>query len=142
MPVKHLAVDPVTGDPAESVAAIVETMARENVGDVIIEDRQEPVGIVTDRDVALAYARRDEPLDDLEAQDLMTEDPATIHGDAEAVDLPRKMAEARVRRLPVVDDDGKLIGVATLDDVVATAGEQLEDVATVIESQSPDYSPD
>ena len=52
------------------------------------------------------------------------------------------MAESEVRRLPVVDDDGALVGIATLDDVVATVGEELEGVATVIESQSPGYSPD
>jgi Mg/Co/Ni transporter MgtE len=52
------------------------------------------------------------------------------------------MADGAVRRIPVVDDDGKLVGIATLDDVVATTGEMLDDVATVIEAQSREYEPD
>lgn len=52
------------------------------------------------------------------------------------------MGESGVRRLPVVDDDGDLDGIVTLDDVVATVGEELEEIATVIENQSPGYSLD
>lgn len=141
MPVRNIAVDVVTAERDTSVGELVETMAEEGIGDVVIAEDGRPVGIVTDRDVALAVAQHGD-VSDLEAEQVMTEDPATIHQDAEAVELPAEMAESGVRRLPVVDDDGKLVGIATLDDVVATVGEELEDVATVIESQSPGYSPD
>ncbi|MFB6137121.1 MAG: CBS domain-containing protein [Halobacteriaceae archaeon] len=140
MPVKHLAVDPITADPDASLKSVAETMDEEGIGDVIITNGQKPAGIVTDRDVAMAFAEHDDA-QDLHAADVMSEDPVTVEGDAEAVELPRKMAEGRVRRIPVVDADGALTGVATLDDVVAVAGEELKNIATVIESQSPDYSP-
>ncbi|MFB6204952.1 MAG: CBS domain-containing protein, partial [Haloglomus sp.] len=140
MPVKHLAVEPVAAPPDTTVPQLAGILDEEGVGSVVIEEDGEPVGMVTDRDVAVAVANHDD-LSALHARDIMAEDPTTIHGDAEAVELPKRMAEARVRRLPVVDDDGSLTGVATLDDVVATTGEELEDVATVIEAQSPDYSP-
>jgi CBS domain-containing protein len=140
MPVKNLAVEPATAQPDASVEAMAEQLDAENVGSLIIQRQGEPVGIVTDRDIALTVASDDDP-SELVAEDIMSENPETIDDDAEAVDLPEKMAEERVRRLPVVDDDGHLTGVATLDDVVATAGEELEDVATVIEAQSPEYAP-
>lgn len=140
MPVKHLAVEAETANRGTPVRELARTMREQGVGDLIVEENHEPVGIVTDRDVALAVADGDD-LDDLAAEDVMTGDPATIEGDAEAVELPKKMAEARVRRMPVVNENGILEGVATLDDVVATAGEQLENAATVIESQSPEYEP-
>jgi CBS domain-containing protein len=141
MPVKHLAVEPVTAPPDTTVRQLAGILDDAGVGSVVIEADDEPVGLVTDRDIAVAVANHDD-IDGLHARDVMTEDPVTIDGDAEAVELPKRMAEGRVRRLPVVDDDGTLTGVATLDDVVATAGEELEDIATVIEAQSPDYSPD
>jgi CBS domain-containing protein len=141
MPVKTLAVDVVTAPADASIGEIARTMLEEELGDVVIAEDDRPVGIVTDRDVALAVARYDD-LDGLTAADVMTPDPVTIHEDATAVDLPARMAEGRVRRIPVVDDDGRLVGIATLDDVVATAGEMLKDVATVIEWQSREYRPE
>lgn len=141
MPVKTLAVDVVTASTAASVRELAQTMLDEELGDVVIAEDGTPVGIVTDRDIALTVARHDD-LSGLTAGDIMTPDPVTIHEDATAVELPAAMADGQVRRIPVVDDEGTLVGIATLDDVVATAGEMLDDVATVIESQSRQYEPD
>lgn len=140
MPVKHLAVDAKTANRSASVRDLAREMRDRGIGDLVITENDEPVGIVTDRDIALAVAEH-ESLAGLTAADVMTPDPVTIEGDAEDVELPKRMAEGRVRRIPVVDDDGSVTGIATLDDVVAVTGEQLEDIATVIESQSPEYSP-
>jgi len=139
MPVEHLAVKPVVAEPDTPAVRIAELLRDEGVGSVVIEKQGRPTGIVTDRDIVMAVADHNS-LSGLEASDIMTEDPVTIDGDAEAVELPKKMAETHARRIPVVED-GKLIGVATLDDVVATAGEELEDIAEVIEAQSPGYAP-
>ena len=141
MPVKSLAVDVVTARRDTSVPALARMMDDEQLGDIVIAWDEKPVGIVTDRDIALAVARYDD-LSELTAADIMTEDPVTVHEDATAVELPAMMAEGRVRRIPVVDDDGKLVGIATLDDVVATTGEMLKDVATVIEWQSREFRPE
>lgn len=140
MPVSSLAVDAVSAPPDTSISDLAQTMEEEQIGDVIITEDDKPVGIVTDRDIALAYGRG-EDLDSMDAEDLMTEDPVTIQEDAEDIELPKLMAEKEVRRIPVVDDDGRLVGIATLDDVVSVIGEELEDVADVIEAQSPGYSP-
>lgn len=69
-------------------------------------------------------------------------DVVTVHGDATAADLPAAMAAGGVRPIPVVDDDGRLVAIATPDDVVATVGELLDDVATTIELQSREFEPD
>ncbi|MFB6084135.1 MAG: CBS domain-containing protein [Halorientalis sp.] len=140
MPVENIAVEPVTARRDTPVPELAQTMLDEDLGDLIVTEDDEPVGIVTDRDIALAVARADD-LDALTAADVMTPDPVTIDADATAVELPSTMAEGGVRRIPVVDD-GRLVGVATLDDVVATTGEMLDDAATVIEAQSREYEPD
>lgn len=71
----------------------------------------------------------------------MTEDPARIQEDEELIEISRAIAEHNVRRFPIVDDDGTLTEIVALDDLVATIGEQLDNVAEMIESQSPNYSP-
>lgn len=140
MPVGDLAVEAITAQKDTAITELAQTMSDEGVGDLIIVEDDTPVGIVTDRDIALEVGQTDD-LTSRTAADLMSEDPVTIQADAEAVELPRKLGEAKVRRLPVVNDEGALQGIVTLDDVVATIGEELDNVATVIEAQSPGYTP-
>lgn len=140
MPVENLAVDAVTVDKNTSVSDIARIMGDEGIGDLIVVEDNKPVGIITDRDIALEVGQNDD-ISSLTANDLMAEDLVTIQDDAEAVELPKKMDEGKVRRMPVVDEDGTLQGIVTLDDVVATVGEELNNIVTVIEAQSPAYSP-
>lgn len=142
MPASTIAQEDVsTADEGTSARNIASRMADDEVGSVVVTGDEEPTGVVTDRDVALAVGRG-EDADSVTAGDLIDGDTATVDRDTEAVEVARQMGEARVRRLPVVDDDGELEGIVTLDDVVATVGEELEEIATVIENQSPGYSPD
>ena len=142
MPVSDLAQsDVVTATQDASGGELASKMRDENVGAIIVvDDGGDPVGIVTDRDIALAVADGD--ISDVTAGDIGSESPATIRGDAEAVDLARTFSEEKVRRLPVVDEDDELVGIVTLDDMIATIGEMMECAADVIEAESPGYSPD
>lgn len=141
MPVSDVASDDVvTGSRESSVGDVAADLRSENVGAVVITDGDEPVGVVTDRDIAVAVADRDD-VGSATAEDVMTEDPVTLRADAEGIEISRAIGDHGVRRLPVVDDDGTLVGIVTLDDLVATIGEQLANVADTIETQSPDYSP-
>lgn len=115
-------------------------MESEQVGSIVVTEDGEPVGIVTDRAIALAVGDGD--VESRTAEDVMAEDVATISQDEEAVNLASRLGDEHVRRLPVVDDGGELVGIVTLDDLVSTIGEQLDEVADVIEAQSPGYSPE
>ena len=132
--------DIVTASQESSIGDIAEQLESENVGAVVITEEEEPVGIVTDRDIVVAFTEHDD-LPSLTAGDVMTEDPVTLEADEEGMEISRTIGEHGVRRLPVVDSDGKVVGIVTLDDLVATIGEQLDNVADTIEIQSPNYSP-
>lgn len=123
-----------------TLADVAETLESENVGAVVVTDGDELAGIVTDRDLALEVAHGDD-VASKSVEDVMTADPVTIREDEEAIEISRMIGEHNVRRLPVVDEDGAVTGIVTVDDLVATIGEQLENVADTIEVQSPDYSP-
>jgi len=129
--------DVVTADQNDSITDVASRLDAENV--VVVTDGDQPIGIVTDRDVALSVADGD--VSSLVVEDVMQSDPVTIHEDEEAIELSRIIGEHGVRRMPVVDDDGALTGIVSLDDLVATIGEQLAEVAETIEAQSPEYSP-
>ncbi|WP_254768172.1 CBS domain-containing protein [Salinilacihabitans rarus] len=130
----------VTASKGRSLGEITELLDSEGVGAVVITDDDAPVGIVTDRDAALAIHRHDD-VSDVPVEDVMTADPATIREDEEAIEISRAIEEHNVRRFPVVDENGKLTGIVTLDDLVAVIGEQLDNAAETIEVQSPEYSP-
>lgn len=130
----------VTAQPDDSLQEVSSQLESENVGAIVVTEDDKPVGMVTDRDIALAVGDGDDVASQ-PVEDVMTEDPATIQADEEAMELSRTIDDAGVRRLPIVDDQGNLTGIVTLDDLVATIGEQLDNVADTIEAQSPDYQP-
>lgn len=141
MPVGELGPeDVVTVQPDDDLETVAERFAEENVGAVVVTEGEEPVGIVTDRDVALAIPNNDD-VGSVSVEDAMTADPATLREDDEAIEVSRAIEEHNARRFPIVDDDGTLTGIVTLDDLVATIGEQLDNVSETIEVQSPDYRP-
>ncbi|WP_232702030.1 CBS domain-containing protein [Halobacterium wangiae] len=141
MPVGELGPeDVVTVEKDAKISDVVDQLESENVGAIVVTDEEKPVGIVTDRDVALALNRMDD-LATGDVTDIMTEDPVTLREDDPELAVARTIEDENVRRIPVVDEDGKLTGIVTLDDLVATVGEELGKVSNTIESQSPDYKP-
>ncbi|WP_247003952.1 CBS domain-containing protein [Halosolutus gelatinilyticus] len=130
----------VTASRDTELPALTESFENEQVGAIVITENDEPVGIVTDRDAALAIHSHDD-LASVTAEEIMAENPATIRDDEDPIEISRMIDEHNVRRFPTVDGDGKLTGIVTLDDLVATIGEELDNVSETIEAQSPEYSP-
>lgn len=141
MPVNNLGPDEVvTVEQSATLPEITETLESENVGAVVVSEERKPIGLITDRDIALTVHKQDD-LESMTADEIMTEDPITLGEDEESMAISQAIGDHGIRRLPVVDDDGNLTGIVTLDDLVATIGEQLNNVADTIEAQSPEYSP-
>jgi CBS domain-containing protein len=129
----------MTAHRSQSAGNLATVMKEENVGSVIIEDDDRPVGIVTDRDLVLDVLEPRSDPSEVTAGDIMTETPVTVdHGEGlfEAIE---KMGDSAVRRLPVVDADGDIAGIVTLDDIVVMLATELENLAGVIEAESPPY---
>jgi CBS domain-containing protein len=109
------------------------------------EQRTELAGIVTDRDLAMKVLAAGEDPDALTAEDVMTPDPVTATADANVFTLCSKMRQHGVRRVPITDD-GELCGIIAVDDLIWLIEDEIDnlekitnDVAAVIESESPPY---
>lgn len=128
-----------TARPDESVLAVAIRMLDRNVGTVVVvdEDRR-PVGIVTDRDLVTRALARRRDAEDTAIADVMTRDPTTVteHGAAQIALL--LMRDGGFRRLPVVDQERRLVGILAVDDVVRTLAMDMVRVADVLDSQSPE----
>lgn len=146
--------DVVTATPETALKEVARSMYDRSVGSVVIVDDGEVVGIVTDRDLTIELLAEGgdvdlfDPavsIDEITAADLMTAGPLTVDEDAELPRVLHHMTDAHARRIPVVDEEGRVSGILTLDDVVVhLAGEsthvsaQLDNLAGVIRSESPD----
>ncbi|WP_227356054.1 CBS domain-containing protein [Haladaptatus salinisoli] len=135
-----------------TIDKVAQTMADENVGDVLVTENGDLVGIITDRDLVIHLLtdehgtnilHGDESGIDRTAEDIMTKDPHTIDSHARVPRLLHHMNQVNARRIPVVQNED-VVGIITFDDlVVHLAGEsehvaaQLESLADVVHAESP-----
>ena len=114
--------DVVTAPRDSTVQAVAELMRDRNVGSVVIVDGERPCAVITDRDVALALgANGVQPSDQVDRHASRPLISAEAGMDLE--EGAARMVQHRVRRLPVIDGDGALVGIVTLDDIAVKAGD-------------------
>ncbi|WP_252699781.1 CBS domain-containing protein [Natronosalvus vescus] len=128
----------VTAHTDTGIRDVLDQMDENDVGSVIITDDDEPVGIVTDRMIAMGL-RDVESIDDVTTADMMTEDLVTISEDETHFEALETMSTEGIRRLPVVDADGMLRGIITLDDMLVVTASELSNAADVIEQQTESH---
>lgn len=119
-----------------SVAEAAARMRTQHVGDlIVVEERtgvRVPVGILTDRDIVIAVVAKDVSASSVTVRDAMSAAPLTVHKDNGVEHALREMQRAGVRRAPVVDASGVLVGVLSIDDVIAHLAVQLGHIADII----------
>ena len=88
---------------------------------VVIDDYRRPIGMITDRDVAMAAYTQGVPLRSLRASIAMSNDVITCDPGTTVHEIELKMQNAQIRRVPVIDSAGILIGIVTLADLAHSA---------------------
>ncbi|KAB0638114.1 hypothetical protein WT67_22665 [Burkholderia stagnalis] len=128
-----------TCGPQTPVVEAAEKMRGLHAGDLVVvrEDQgvRMPVGVLTDRDIVLAVVSPDAEARTLFVGDMMSEPAVVAHGADDVWLLARRMRQHGVRRLPVVSDDGGLIGIVTLDDLIHAAANLLDELRLVAARQ-------
>lgn len=99
---------------------------------VLVDEERRPVGLVTDRDLALGAILRELDPGATEVSECASRPLVTIHRNATSAAATRTMREHRIRRLAVLDDAGGLCGVLTLDDVLEHLGTLTSGLASTI----------
>mgnify|MGYP000639847878 FL=1 len=129
----------VTTQPDAAVPTVAELMCERSVGSVVVTEGGCPVGLVTDRDIGLGVWDHSVPAE-VTVADVMTENPVTVEASTGVYEAFRVVSDAEIRRLPVVGpEDGRLVGIVTLDDFVVLLAGELDGLATVIQAESPPY---
>lgn len=122
----------------ETVQAAAQRMANRNVGSLLVLDAdRRPIGIVTDRDLALRVVGQGRLAATTTVSEVMTPEPETVREDVPIERALARMRAASLRRLPVVDGEGRLAGVVTLDDVVELLAEEFGEIRRLLDQTSP-----
>ena len=119
----------VTLGPDATIRKAAQLMREHGVGAVVVVDEKGiSQGILTDRDVAIAVGANE--LDPYTAvRHIMREELVTIGETKGVFNAAEFMQKYQVRRLPIVDADGKLVGMVTMDDLLALLARELANIA-------------
>lgn len=119
--------------PDASCAEAARVMRDQGIGSVVVAEDARPLGIVTDRDLATRVMAEDGDAREIAVVDVMSKDPIFVRGDRSISEAIAAMAKQQVRRMLIVDADGHLEGVVSLDDLVALLAGQLCDLSQTLE---------
>jgi CBS domain-containing protein len=124
--------------PEESALVAARRMESENVGALVVLDAgKRPTGLVTDRDLALRVVAEGRDPKSVRVSEVMSAHPSTIEESAPIEDAVAMMRRVGVRRLPVVDAKGALVGIATVDDVLDLLAGELGDLGRTLSFSRP-----
>lgn len=122
-----------------SVTEAARIMREHHVGDVVVtrseQGKRIPVGILTDRDIALEIVAKSADPEVVSAGDAMSFELVTVAEDDDLMHAIEIMRDKGIRRLPVVDLDEALIGILTIDDVLDLFSEVFIDIVHLVDRQ-------
>lgn len=123
----------------ESVLEAAKLMRQYHVGDVVVVEsrgnERVPVGILTDRDIVVELVAPEVDATTVSVGDAMSGELLVVKEDAQLIELIQQMKGKAVRRAPVVDSTGALLGIVTMDDMIELMAEQLTSLASLVERE-------
>ena len=131
--------DVVIVEPDADAAEASRMMREFHVGDLVVVERKGdmnvPIGIVTDRDLVLEVLAQEVEPASVSVKDLMVQPLETANEEDEIFDALHRMREKGLRRMPVVNAGGGLVGIITIDDILDLLAEELMDVVGLSDNQ-------
>ena len=126
----------VVTEKSVSVVDAAQLMRTHHVGDLVVVEekagRKHPVGIVTDRDIVVEVVAAGVNPEALKVGDIMGLEVATVRDSEGLFEALRYMRGKGVRRMPVVDASGALVGILTLDDLLSLLAEEMTELAKLV----------
>lgn len=125
--------------PELSLTEAARLMRQRHSGDLIVVDNadenREPVGVITDRDIVIEGVAQGKNPDQTKVRDIMSKRVVVASASEDLSAAIDRMRAHGVRRIPVLDDEQRVIGVVALDDVVRLHAEQAAAILDVITKQ-------
>ena len=108
---------PVTIKPSDTVLEAAKTMDKLSIGALpVVDEEGKLVGIITERDLVRRIIAKEKPYD-TKVEEVMTPKPLTVTPENTIEEAIRIMSKLKARHLPVVDEEGKLVGIISIKDI-------------------------
>ena len=123
----------------DTLVEVAKLMREYQVGSIVIVEERNglryPVGIVTDRDLVIELIAKEVDINSVTLGDVMYRDIILGKENDDVNETIKIMRQRGIRRLPVVDDRGVLVGIVTMDDLIDLIAEELKDLVALIGKQ-------
>jgi CBS domain-containing protein len=127
-----------TAGPHETVDSISRRMHQHGVGClVVVNPLEQPIGIVTDRDLVQRVMARGLDPSQVSIQEIMSTGLKTIQEERPIEAALGLMQEGRFRRVPIIDGHGRLAGLVTLDDILMSLASDFQQIGQLLEQETP-----
>ena len=122
-----------TVKPTATIKELVEKLASHKIGALVVSsDGQTIEGIVSERDIVQSMPANFETFQDLHVRDIMTVNVMTCKKDTTFAELMVIMTQKRIRHIPIVDEQGKLISIVSIGDVVKNHISEIDSERTAL----------
>jgi len=132
-----MTINPVACRVTDPIVGVADTMRKEDIGSLpVIDDREQRlVGMVTDRDIVVKIVAAGSDVRAAMVKDAMTPNPVSVREDDDVDEAVHVMSQRQIRRLPVVNASGKLVGIISQADI-ATRSRQDRTTGELVEAIS------
>ncbi|MBW3655488.1 MAG: CBS domain-containing protein [Gemmatimonadetes bacterium] len=128
--------------PSDTVVLAAQAMDELNVGVIPVCEGEKLVGMVTDRDIVVRGVAQQRDPRSTKLADVMSSSVRTAHEEDDVDEVLSEMSRSQIRRLPVVDQQERLVGIISLGDIAAKDAEDDGDVAMSLGDISSPAEPD
>jgi CBS domain-containing protein len=127
----------ITVSPLAPIAEAALLMRNKDIGALlVVDDEENPIGIITDRDIVVSIIANGENPEKILVKDVMTKKPGSrklimVGEDTNIFDILRILSKNSIRRVPVTRK-GKLVGIVSVDDIVVVVATELTNLASTL----------
>lgn len=128
--------------PQDPLVKAAQAMEELNVGAIPVCEGDRLIGMVTDRDIVVRCVAQEMDIPSCKLSDIMSGHVRTVREDDDVNEVLNEMSSSRIRRMPVVDSQDRLVGIVSLGDIAAKHPQGQEDVASLLGDISSPAEPD
>ena len=123
--------------PETSIVEACRLMESNNIGCLVVQEKGKMCGILTDRDIALKVTGQNRDAQKTKAREIMSRSPVRIPVEQNLQQLTNLMRVHRVRRVPIVDSGDEVLGIVTMDDLIAQISGAMSDLGNAVTENLP-----